>query len=92
VALGALQLSTFLSSGGVECTIVCLEWGQTIKKRYHFVPLGCVNLIYLFIFAVVGLELRPFTLSHSTIPIFVKGFLIGFCKLFARAGFDPESS
>jgi hypothetical protein len=24
--------------------------------------------------AILGLELRPFTLSHSTSPIFVKGF------------------
>jgi hypothetical protein len=31
--------------------------------------------IYSFIFAVLGLELRAFTLSHSTSPIFVKGFL-----------------
>jgi hypothetical protein len=31
--------------------------------------------IYLFIYLVVlGLELRAFTLSHSTSPIFVKGF------------------
>jgi hypothetical protein len=28
----------------------------------------------LFCFAVLGLELRAFTLSHSTSPIFVKGF------------------
>jgi hypothetical protein len=30
--------------------------------------------IYIF-FPVLGLELRAFTLSHSTSPIFVKGFL-----------------
>jgi hypothetical protein len=29
---------------------------------------------YLFIFVVLGLELRVFTLSHSTIPIFVRVF------------------
>jgi hypothetical protein len=28
-----------------------------------------------FFFSVLGLELRGFTLSHSTSPIFVKGFL-----------------
>jgi hypothetical protein len=30
--------------------------------------------IILFFFLVLGLELRAFTLSHSTSPIFVKGF------------------
>jgi hypothetical protein len=28
-----------------------------------------------FFFVVLGLELRAFTLSHSTSPIFMKGFL-----------------
>jgi hypothetical protein len=28
----------------------------------------------LLFFAVLGLELRAYTLSHSTSPIFVKGF------------------
>jgi hypothetical protein len=33
---------------------------------------------FFFFFAVLGLELRAFTLGHSTIPIFVKGlFEIG---------------
>jgi hypothetical protein len=39
-------------------------------------------------FSVLGLELRAFTLSHSTSPIFVKVFFeIGSHELFARAGF-----
>jgi hypothetical protein len=29
---------------------------------------------------VLGLELRAFILSHSTSPIFVKGFEIGSCE------------
>jgi hypothetical protein len=29
---------------------------------------------YSFFFAVLGLELRAFTMSQSTSPIFVKGF------------------
>jgi hypothetical protein len=29
---------------------------------------------FFFFFAVLGFELRAFTLSHSTCPIFVKGF------------------
>jgi hypothetical protein len=30
--------------------------------------------LFFFFLAVLGLELRAFTLSHSTSPIFVKGF------------------
>jgi hypothetical protein len=34
---------------------------------------------------VLGFELRAFTLSHSTSPFFIKGFLeIGSGELFAR--------
>jgi hypothetical protein len=43
----------------------------------------------LLFFKVLGFELRAFTLSHSTSPIFVKGFFeIGSLKLFAWAGFE----
>jgi hypothetical protein len=42
-------------------------------------------LLLLLFFAVLVFELRAFTLSHSTIPIFVKGFSeIGSHELFAR--------
>jgi hypothetical protein len=38
----------------------------------------------------MGFELRAFTLSHSTGPIFVMGFFkVGSRELFARAGFEP---
>jgi hypothetical protein len=48
------------------------------------------HLQLFFFFAVLGLELRAFTLSHSTSPIFVKGFSRqGLMKLFAQAGFEP---
>jgi hypothetical protein len=41
-----------------------------------------------FFFAVLRLELRAYTLSHSTSPIFVKGFFeIGSHELFVQAGF-----
>jgi hypothetical protein len=33
-----------------------------------------IMLPILFFFSVLGLELMAFTLSHSTSPIFVKGF------------------
>jgi hypothetical protein len=51
-------------------------------------------LIYFFLCVLVlGLELRAFTLSHSTNPFFVKGFFeIGSCELFAQAGFELQSS
>jgi hypothetical protein len=42
-------------------------------------------------FAVLGLELRAFTLSHSTSPIFVRDFFfeVASHKLFARVSRDP---
>jgi hypothetical protein len=49
------------------------------------------EIFFFFFFAVLGFELRAFTLSHST-TLFVLGvFEIGSCKLFAWAGFvrDP---
>jgi hypothetical protein len=48
---------------------------------------------FFFFFAALGLELRAFTLSHSTSPFFVMGILeIGSHKLFAQAGFELQSS
>jgi hypothetical protein len=41
------------------------------KRRYRLLLLDC---FVLFCFAVLGLEIRAFTVSHSTSPIFVKGF------------------
>jgi hypothetical protein len=44
-------------------------------------------------FEVPGFELRAFTLSHPTSPIFVKVFFeIGSCELFAQSGFELRSS
>jgi hypothetical protein len=41
---------------------------------------------------VLGLELKTYTLSR-TIALFVLGiFEIGYPELFARAGFEPQSS
>jgi hypothetical protein len=47
----------------------------------------------VFFFAILGLELRTYTLSHSISPfVFVMGFFeIGPRELFARAGFEPQS-
>jgi hypothetical protein len=45
-------------------------------------------LLFFFFFAVMGLELRVFTLSHSTSPIFCdRVFRDRGCELFAWAGF-----
>jgi hypothetical protein len=45
-----------------------------------------------FFFAVLGLELRAYTLSHSTSPFFEMGFFeIRSCELFAQAGFKLQS-
>jgi hypothetical protein len=45
------------------------------------------------LFSVLGLELRAFTLSHSTAQFFVIGFFeIGSHKLFALAGSELWSS
>jgi hypothetical protein len=53
-----------------------------------------VNVVlFCFVFVVLGLELRAYTLSHSTSPIFVKIFSrLDLEELFARAGFKPRSS
>jgi hypothetical protein len=49
------------------------------------------HLVYLFIY--VFLQYWGFTLSNSTSPIFVKGFLgQGLSELFAWAGFELRSS
>jgi hypothetical protein len=59
------------------------------KKRHT------VTFIYLFIylFVVLELKLRAYTLSHSISPIFVMGFFkTAYLKLFAQAGFKPQSS
>jgi hypothetical protein len=56
-------------------------------------PSQCWDLRQNFLFVVLGFELRAFILSHSTSPIFVKGFFeIGSLELFAQAGFELQSS
>jgi hypothetical protein len=43
-----------------------------------------------FAFAVLGLELKAYTLSLSTSPFFVIGFFkMGSHEVFAQAGFKP---
>jgi hypothetical protein len=54
--------------------------------------LTSVIFVFLFIFAVLGLELRAFTLSHSPALFVIGIFKIGSHELFAKAGFKPRSS
>jgi hypothetical protein len=50
-------------------------------------------LFFFFFLVVLRLELRAYTLSHSTSPFIVMDFFeIGSCELFARAGFKSWSS
>jgi hypothetical protein len=46
---------------------------QSPEFKPQYYPQKLINYYYFFL-AVLGLELRGFTLSHSTSPIFVKGF------------------
>jgi hypothetical protein len=46
-------------------------------------------VVFFFFFIVLGLELRAYTLSHSTSPFLVMiVFEIGAYELFALAGFE----
>jgi hypothetical protein len=53
--------------------VALLPWGETDKEVNYYVT-WCVLLFIYFFFVVLGLELWAYTLSHSTSPIFVKGF------------------
>jgi hypothetical protein len=56
-------------------------------EEVYFVP------VFFFFFAVLGFELRAYSLSHCTSPFIVMGFFeIGSLELFAWAGFEPRSS
>jgi hypothetical protein len=53
-----------------------------MRKTHHIFRISGVSheahslviLFFCFVLVVLGLELKAFTLSHSTSPIFVKGF------------------
>jgi hypothetical protein len=55
----------FLHLSSLLCIIVSISVDHQVYEEYYL-------LIYFFV--VLGLELRAFTLSHSTILIFMKGF------------------
>jgi hypothetical protein len=66
-----------------------MERGIFTLSLLHLLHLG--QVAEFFFFAVLGLELRAFTLSHSLPqPFFCEGiFEIGSLELFAWAGFEP---
>jgi hypothetical protein len=72
---------------------VCLSHASSTFCSGYFGDGGSLdhdapNLFFFFV--VLRLELRAYTLSHSTNPLCVKGFFeIGSPELFARAGFEP---
>jgi hypothetical protein len=59
-----------------------------VSHGYSVCVCVCVCVCVLLVF-----ELRAYTLSQFSSPIFVMGFFeIGSHKLFAQAGFEPRSS
>jgi hypothetical protein len=55
-------------------------------------PLSFFLVFFVCLFAVLGFELRAFTLTHF-IKRFCDGFFeMGSHELFAPAGFEPQSS
>jgi hypothetical protein len=94
--------------GGAMHNIICIEtlfffffgqgWGIKLRASQMFCkcsttelhPQACTEI--LFFFSVLGLELRAFTLSHSTSPFVLGIFKIGSLELFASADFEPQAS
>jgi hypothetical protein len=62
-------------------------------QLYVLPPLGIFSQIHMcFLFVVLELELRPYTLSHS-ISLFCEGFFeLEFHELFPWVGFESLSS
>jgi hypothetical protein len=75
---------------------LCFNMHVLIVRRSFvviFLHMCILYFFFFFFFALLGLELRAFTLSHSTNPIFVKGFQDRVSQeLFTWAGLEPWSS
>jgi hypothetical protein len=64
-----------------------------LKQMPQQSKLNCIYLLFIYLFMVLGFELRTYTLSHCTSPFFVMGFFeIGSHELFAQVGFEAQSS
>jgi hypothetical protein len=101
IALWHLAFNSFgyIPSSGV--TRSCGRYMSSFLRNFHPAYYSVFTILHshkeykgsLFYFAVLGFELRAYTLSHSTSHFFVKGFFeIGSRKLFAWSGFKPQSS
>jgi hypothetical protein len=69
-------------------------WAQQSQSQWWQVQIQqtreALFAFFTFFFSGLGFELRAYTLSHSTNPIFVKGFCeIRSHELFACASFKP---
>jgi hypothetical protein len=67
-----------------------------IKSLFASIVVGIFiqrGFLFCFVlFVVLGFKLGAYTLSHSNSPFFCDEFFeIGFCELFAQAGFEPQS-
>jgi hypothetical protein len=88
-----LQARSLNSSGVSDSNTQILSFST--NKDISVACQGTWNLktgwrVIFFFFPALGFELRVYTLSYSTSPIFFMGFFeIGSLKLFSRAGFEP---
>jgi hypothetical protein len=79
---------TWVTAIGVQPYLLVLICNSP-SGIYHFLSFF---LYYFLFFAVLGFELKAYTLSHSISPFCVKYFEIGSHKLFAWAGFETQPS
>jgi hypothetical protein len=94
--LSCWQLETFLNKQHLRKGMK----GQTSREGNQWLQLSAlfwlsVGLFFLFFFCHTGLELRAYSLSHSTKPLFFYGrffFEIGSWELFPQTGFKLWSS
>jgi hypothetical protein len=64
------------------------------RQLYHFSHIPSLfyfgYYLFIFLFEVLGFELKVYTLNHSTSLIFVVVFFeVGSCELFVQEGFEP---
>jgi hypothetical protein len=64
----------------------------TRGKSSSLATARALNVFFFSFFGVLGFELRAYTSSHSMSPLLKVFFKIGSHKLFAWAGFEPQSS
>jgi hypothetical protein len=76
-----------------KTSILSVSQVARITGMSHWCLASASFSFLFFSFAVLGLELRAYTLSHSTSSFHERFvFKIGSCKLYAQAVFKPRSS